>query len=305
MSFPFLSDAVKAYTGLDVPLPIPTFGLCVAIAMLVATALFRRDLQWRRLAGALRPVRARRVSAVSLEEPRGLDEFVSNFAFAVLLCGILGARIFHILEHLEGFLLDPARMVFSRSGFSIMGGLILGTLAGAVMVWRSGLPVRGVLDAAAPAMMIGYGLGRVGCQISGDGDWGVAADMALKPGWLPTWLWAQTYDNNIYGQVIPPPGVYPAPIYETAMALALFGVLWALRRHPFRPGWLFALYLVLAGAERLLIEQIRVNPALQVLGLQATQAEMIASAFIVLGLAGLIVCGRPPDARAAVRLQGK
>lgn len=305
MSFPFLGDAVKAFTGLDVPLPIPTFGLCVALAMLVATALFRRDLQQRRLTGGLRPMRLRRKNALLIEEPHQLDEFVSNFAFGVLLCGLLGARIFHILEHLDQFLLDPGRMVFSRSGFSIMGGLILGTAAGAVMVWRSGLPVRPVLDAAAPAMMIGYGLGRIGCQISGDGDWGGAADMALKPGWLPTWWWAQTYDNNIYGQVIPPPGVYPTPVYETAMALVLFGLLWALRRHAFRAGWLFALYLVLAGAERLLIEQIRVNPVLHVLGLQATQAEMTATAFIVLGLAGLIVCSRPSGAGAAVRLPGK
>ena len=297
MSYPYLSDAMKALTGLDLPLPLPTFGLCLMGAMLVATEFFRRDLQRRRIASELQtsPTRPRR-PPLPAEDKQGLDSFVSTFAIVVLLSGILGARIFHILEHLPQFLADPWPMVFSRSGLSIMGGLIFGTLAGAIVVRRSGLPVRPVLDAAAPAMMVGYGLGRIGCQISGDGDWGAAADMALKPDWLPTWFWAQTYDNNIYGAVIPLPGVYPAPIYETAMALVLFGLLWAMRRHPFRHGWLFAMYLLMAGAERLLIEQIRVNPVLDFIGLKATQAEMISGAFIALGVAGLVVLTRrtPP-----------
>lgn len=294
MSYPYLSDALQALTGLDVPLPLPTFGLCVAGAMLAATALLRRELQRLRIAGALHPVKPhpRAGNADPVDEGRGLDEFVSSFALVVLLGGVLGARLFHIFEHLAEFLADPWPMLFSRSGLSIMGGLIVGTLAGVWMVRRAGLPVRPMLDAAAPAMMLGYGLGRIGCQISGDGDWGTAADMALKPDWLPTWLWAQTYEHNIYGAVIPAPGVYPAPVYETAMALLLFALLWALRRHPFRKGWLFALYLVLAGAERLLIEQIRVNPVLDFMGLRATQAEMVSAVFIALGLLGLAMLRR-------------
>ena len=289
MSYPYLSDALKALTGLDLPLPLPTFGLSVMCAMLVATEFFRRDLHRLRTGGELTPRPGARLPA---DDPQGLDAFVSTFAVVVLLSGILGARIFHIFEHLPQFLANPWAMIFSRSGLSIMGGLIFGILAGAVVVRRSGLPVRPVLDAAAPAMMIGYGLGRIGCQISGDGDWGAPADMALKPDWLPTWLWAQTYDNNIYGAVIELPGVYPAPIYETAMALVLFGLLWAMRRHPFRHGWLFAVYLVLAGAERLLIEQIRINPVLDFMGLHATQAEMISGVFIALGIAGLALLSR-------------
>jgi phosphatidylglycerol---prolipoprotein diacylglyceryl transferase len=227
-----------------------------------------------------------------VEDKRGLDEFVYGFAFAVLLSGIVGARIFHILEHLPDFLADPWPMIFSRSGLSIMGGLILGTVTGILMVWRSGLPLWPVFDAAAPPMMIGYGLGRIGCQISGDGDWGTVANMVLKPDWLPTWLWAQTYDNNIYGVMIPAPGVYPTPLYETAMALTLFGLLWAIRRHPFCKGWLAAVYLLLAGAERLLIEQIRVNPKFDFFGIHATQAEMVSGVFIVLGLTGIALLSR-------------
>lgn len=115
--------------------------------------------------------------------------------------------------------------------------------------------------------------------------------MALKPEWLPTWLWAQTYDNNIYGVVVAAPGVYPTPIYESAMALGCFALLWALRRHPFRAGWLFSLYMVLAGAERLLIEQIRVNVQFTLHGVQFTQAEFIAVAFLAAGLTGMALLG--------------
>jgi phosphatidylglycerol:prolipoprotein diacylglycerol transferase len=152
--------------------------------------------------------------------------------------------------------------------------------------------VRPLLDATAPAMMIGYGIGRIGCQISGDGDWGIAANMALKPSWLPTWFWAQTYDNNIVGEVIAAPGVYPTPMYETAMALVCFAILWAVRKHPFKMGWVFSLYLILAGVERLLIEQIRVNPVLDVAGVMGTQAQMIAVTLIVLGVVGMAALSR-------------
>jgi len=123
--------------------------------------------------------------------------------------------------------------------------------------------------------------------------------MALKPAWLPAWFWAQTYDHNIFGATIAFPGVYPTPFYETLMGLACFALLWALRRHPFRMGWLFSVYLVLAGAERLLIEQIRINPVFAFAGVHATQAEAISAILIVLGLAGGLAavaagaCSRP------------
>jgi phosphatidylglycerol:prolipoprotein diacylglycerol transferase len=137
--------------------------------------------------------------------------------------------------------------------------------------------------------------------VSGDGDWGVAANMALKPDWLPTWFWAQTYENNIYGEVIAAPGVYPTPVYESLMALACFGLLWVLRKHPFRTGWLFSLYLLLAGIERLLIEQIRVNPPYSFAGIHATQAELIAAAMIAAGLVGIALLSRRGEGSARVQ----
>jgi phosphatidylglycerol:prolipoprotein diacylglycerol transferase len=145
-----------------------------------------------------------------------------------------------------------------------------------------------MLDATAPSMMLGYGIGRLGCQIAGDGDWGISANMTLKPSWLPEWLWAQAYDGNIAGVTIPPPGVYPTPIYEIAMALASFLVLWFLRSHNNRPGYLFSVYLLLAGFERILIEKIRINVRYDVFGAYVTQAEAISCLLIIAGLFGVL-----------------
>lgn len=299
MSYPYLSDVVRALTGLDLPLPFATFGILVACAMFAAAGCLGAELRRLYEAGALLPgrrrVRGRDGSEDWVVKPP--HELVSNLTMLVMFTGIVGARLFHILENTAQFQADPWSMIFSRAGFSVFGGLIVGTLAGLVYVRRWQLPVRPMLDAVAPAMMLGYAIGRLGCQVAGDGDWGTAANMALKPDWLPTWFWAQTYDNNIYGEVIAAPGVYPTPVYESFMALGCFALLWALRRHPFGTGWLFSLYLLLAGAERLLVEQIRVNPPYDIGGVHATQAELIAAALIVAGIVGLVLLGRRKEAR--------
>ncbi|MES2126699.1 MAG: prolipoprotein diacylglyceryl transferase family protein [Pseudomonadota bacterium] len=283
MSYPYLSDVVKAATGIDLPLPLATFGLMVALATLAAATCLQAEI--RRLHGSGRDGRWG-----SFAQPP--HEYIPNFTLAVLLAGVLGARLFHILDHLDQFEQAPWAMIFSRSGLSIFGGLIGGTLAGLFVVRRWRLPAVPMLDATAPAMMLGYAIGRIGCQISGDGDWGRVANMALKPDWLPTWAWAQTYDNNIYGELIAAPGVYPAPMYETAMGLLCFALLWTLRRHPFKAGWLFSVYLVLTGVERFLIEQIRINPVVHLGPFAGTQAEMIAVALLGCGLLGIAVLSR-------------
>jgi phosphatidylglycerol:prolipoprotein diacylglycerol transferase len=285
MSFPYLSDLVYWLTGYRLPLPFAMFGLFVAFAMLAAGACLKHELQ--RLHRGGRIGMAKRGTADVA--PHTL---VSDFTFVVLLAGVVGARLFHILENLDTFFADPLSMIFSRSGLSVFGGLIFGGFAGLVFLRRRKISVRPFLDAIAPAMMLGYAIGRIGCQVAGDGDWGTAANMALKPAWLPSWLWAQTYENNIFGVVIPAPGVYPTPIYETLMAMGCFALLWAVRKHPFRPGWLFSLYMVLAGAERFLIEQIRVNVKFAFYGFHFTQAEFIALLFICVGGAGIALTRR-------------
>jgi phosphatidylglycerol---prolipoprotein diacylglyceryl transferase len=268
MSFPYVTDGANAVFGTQWHLPVPTFGIVVLVAVFLSTLVFGKEVARRETLGVV---------------PAGTGSLVNDLVFVGVFVGILGAKVFDLLEHTDELAAHPVNMIFSRNGFSIYGGLCFGTLAAIGLLVRRRVPVLPMLDAAAPAMMLGYAIGRLGCQLSGDGDWGVAADLALKPTWLPDWLWAQTYDNNIAGVAIAPPGVYPTPLYETAMALVLAWLLWALRSHRHRAGFLFAVYLIFAGFERLLIEKIRINARYSVFDFAVTQAEAISFALVLAG----------------------
>lgn len=287
MAYPYLSDVINALLGTQLSFGLPTFGPIVVAALLAAAFVTRSEVKRYERAGTLRA---------------GTHREVFDLAAVAGLAGFAGARLFHVLDHLDRFLTSPAAMIFSRSGFSIYGGLTFGVIAGIWFLRRRSIAVAPMLDATAPAMMLGYAIGRLACQVAGDGDWGIASNMTLKPAWLPDWLWAQTYDGNILGIVVEPPGVYPTPIYESLAALALFGVLWVLRRHDRRAGFLFSIYLLFAGFERLLIEKIRINTEHQFLGLSLTQAEAVSVVLIVGGLVGALVTlkARKPWARIAL-----
>ena len=301
MCFPFLSDFIRHFTGFDIYLPIPFFGMMVAAALYVGVIVVRLEAARLYALGKLNKAK------VKDPDPKGKngkakrgptfiqvppDQIVSDLCFVTAVTGMIGARVFHILEYPSEFIADPMGMIFSRGGFTIFGGLIFGISAGVWFVRRAGLQIRVMLDAAAPALILGYGIGRIGCQIAGDGDWGIPANMALKPEWLPNWLWTSQFQNNIIGEIIPLPGVYPTPLYETLMAFAIFGLLWAVRKHPFKAGWLFSMYLMLCGIERFFIEKIRVNSRFEFFGMSATQAEIISIVLILAGMTGLLLLSR-------------
>ena len=298
MAYPFLSDLVRETTGLDLPLPVPMFGLLVAAAFVAVTLLFQSELKRLYEAGRIGAARnrIRRADGVRVDVPVPPQDVASNLSLLVLFAGFIGARIFSFFEYPREFLADPWGSIFSRTGFTFYGGFVLGLVAGIAYAIRTRLAILPGLDAVAPAITLGYGIGRLGCQVSGDGDWGIAATLTSKPAWLPLWAWAETYDHNVAGVVLAAPGVYPTPLYEFAMALLAFAILWALRRHPFRPGWLFALYLVLSGTARFAVEQIRVNPVIHLAGIEGTQAEFVSAAVVLAGLAGLVLFSKrqPP-----------
>ena len=250
------------------------FGLCVALAVVTAAYAFS--------------VNVRRAEALD-QLPAGSHRVISDLVAITLLAGIVGARCFDILDHLSEFAADPAALIFSRRGFSIYGGLIFGVAAGVWFLRRRGIPIKPMLDCVAPALLLGYAIGRIGCQVSGDGDWGIPANLALKPEWLPTWFWAQTYQGNIVEVTILPPGVYPTPIYESLAALLMFWMLQRWSKHAPPLGSVFAVYLLCAGFERLLIEKIRINPRLDFLGVAFTQAELISVCLILIGMGVLVV----------------
>lgn len=290
--YPRLSDFFSDYLGFSLPFPINSFGFMVAVGAMVAAWLLQKEFD--------RMYNAGQISGVRIPDPdqkgKGRKKMVTlspSFIVGTITMlgigmGFLGARLFHILENLDTFFRSPAAMIFTTGGFTFYGGLILGGISVVWYVRSKGLDIGSVADAMAPGLILAYGIGRIGCHLSGDGDWGVAADIAAKPDWLPMWLWAETYPNNILGIDLSMSPVYPTPLYEFAAALLIFGLLWSFRRHAHATGWLFWVYLVFNGAERWFIEQIRVNNRMDLLGVSITQAELIALSLILIGVIGVI-----------------
>jgi prolipoprotein diacylglyceryltransferase len=153
--------------------------------------------------------------------------------------------------------------------------------------------------------MLSYGMGRIGCHLSGDGDWGIENFMP-KPEWLsfmPDWFWAYTYPHNVLNEGISiqgcvgshcnalPNGVFPTPLYEAIACVFLFVILWLVRKKFTTPGMFFFFYLLLNGIERFLIEKIRVNTNYHIFGNEITQAELISATFIIVSIAALIYLG--------------
>ena len=241
------------------PLTLQTFGICFALGFLASGALIARRLR---------------------EIGRSPD-WAYEIVFAALVGGLVGSRLDYLLQNFDQVQDDLLGSLFSGSGLVWFGGVVGG--AAGVLIWariRGFLSVS-LLDLCAPALALGYAVGRVGCQVSGDGDYGVASA-------LP---WAMPYPE---GTVATTEEVHPTPIYETlAMGFAAL-VLWHLRDR-FRPGTLFALYLVIAGVERLLVELIRRNDA-ALAGL--TTAQLISVAMLAAGAAWLARPGAFTPARA-------
>ncbi|MFN2457303.1 MAG: prolipoprotein diacylglyceryl transferase [Chitinophagaceae bacterium] len=239
---------------------------------------------------------------------------VGEITIIALIFGLLGAKLFDIFENWSDFLKHPASYILSPSGLTFYGGLICAALA---IIWyarRHKITVRHLADALAPPLMIAYAIGRIGCQVAGDGDWGTVNNNPKPFSWMPDWLWAYNYPHNVNEAGVPIPGcsevkycmqlpeaVYPTPLYETIVCLFLFGVLWAVRKR-IRPfGALFALYLIFNGLERFFIEKIRVNNKLNFLGFQPTQAEVVSVALVLIGIVLWIFLKRREAAKSASR----
>jgi prolipoprotein diacylglyceryl transferase len=227
------------------------------------------------------------------------SERVGPITMMAAVGGILGAKFFAILEYLDRFIEDPLGVLLSGDGLAIYGGLIGGAVAVFFYLHRHGIKPLPVTDAVAPALMAGYGVGRIGCQLSGDGDWGIVA--GPQPAWwfLPDWVWAFDFPHNVLGRGVKmadceleyctrlAEAVHPTSVYETLMAFTICAVLWALRKRlTVLPGVLFSVYLFLNGVERFFIEFARVNDRYAVLGAQLSQAQIIAICFMVTGIVG-------------------
>jgi phosphatidylglycerol:prolipoprotein diacylglycerol transferase len=241
------------------PVTLQTFGIMFALGFVGAGLLVARRLK-------------------ELGKP---PDWAYELIFAGLVGGIVGSRLDFIIENYDEVSDDLLGNLLSGSGLVWYGGLIGGALGVVLWArWRGMLNLT-LLDICAPALAIGYAIGRIGCQLSGDGDYGIPWDGP----------WAMAYPEGTVATDIP---VHPTPIYETvAMGLVTY-VLWRLRTR-FQPGLLFALYLVLAGAERFLVEFVRRNDDVAV-GL--TQAQLLSVAMMLAGGLWLVVKARRGELRA-------
>ncbi len=229
-------------------------------------------------------------------------ERTGDITIVAAISGIIGARLFSVFENFDSFLADPMGQIFSGSGLTIYGGLILAFIVVYYYVRKHGIAPIHMMDMAALAIVVGYGIGRLGCHFSGDGDWGIINELQ-KPVWfvLPDWMWSYNYPNNVINEGVPlanctanyckqlVPGVFPTPVYESIAMLIVFILLWNLRTRIKIPGVLFFIYLILQGIERFLIEIIRVNTRYDFLGMELSQAQFISLALLVIGIAGVII----------------
>jgi phosphatidylglycerol:prolipoprotein diacylglycerol transferase len=238
---------------------IKTFGVCFALAFIASGATVQRRL-------------------VELGKSA---EWAYEMVFAAVVGGLVGSRLYYLIQNYNDVKHDIVGNIFSGAGLVWYGGLIGGAIGVCTWAWRRDFLGLTLLDVCAPALAIGYAIGRIGCQVSGDGDYG-------KPWDGP---WAMSYPN---GTVPTTQTVHPTPIYET-VAMGL--VAWALwrARNAFRPGILFACYLVLAGSERFLVEFLRRNDEVA-LGLTAPQFESLA--MMIAGLLWIGLAARRGSIRA-------
>src|SRR5215472_4961991 len=232
------------------PLSIPTFGLMVATALLVSAYMLQAELNRRR--GQLE-----RLPGYAAQRDEG---FV--IIGATGLCGIVGARLYHVLESPSELFADPVGQLFSRYGFAWFGGFLGGTLALIVFSRRLKIPLLEFLDICSPAACVGYAIGRIGCLLSGDGDYGIPTNLP----WGMSFLNGTVSSGPLCAEHSLPLDckVHPTPLYELVAWLAIAAFLWHMGtkalRGPKAKGEIFANYLILTGAARFLVEIIRINP---------------------------------------------
>lgn len=233
-------------------------------------------------------------------------QLMGNIAIIAAIAGLIGAKIFHNLENINELIEDPIGSLIAFSGLTFYGGLIFGTIAVLYYAKKNFIHPLYMVDAAAPALILAYGIGRIGCHLSGDGDWGID-NLLNKPDlltFIPDWLWSYTYPHNVINAGIPIPGcegkfcymleypVFPTPLYESMSCIVLFLILWAIRKKINMPGVIFSIYLILNGVERFFIEKIRVNSVYEVFDFEITQAEIISTLLVIVGIGGFIYCTR-------------
>ena len=225
------------------PVTIYSYGVMMALSFVTAGWVIRKELQ-----------------------RQGRDpDLASSLVLWAAVGGLIGARLLFILDAWPAFVADPWALILTGAGFIWYGGLLGGIAGVSLCMRRYRLPWLRTMDIVAPAIALGHGIGRIGCHLAGDGDWGPPTD-------LP---WGVVYSEAIAGWPHPPEvAVHPTPLYELAAYSLIFVFLWQRRTATHRPGSLFWGYLVLAGLARFGLEFVRINPGF-LFGLSLAQVMSI------------------------------
>lgn len=218
--------------------------------------------------------------------------------------GFIGAILFGQMERLDQLIINPIRFFLTFNGLAFYGGLIFGAATYLYITQKMGISLRNAADIGSPGMMLAYAIGRLGCHLSGDGDWGII-NTYPKPlwlHWLPSWMWAFKYPHNVIRQgkyivgctdniycneLVNP--VFPTSFYEAIICLLLFLLLWLIRNKIKISGLMFSIFAILNGTERYLIEHIKINVRHSILGLNFSQAEFISLIIGCIGITSLFL----------------
>lgn len=277
-----------------------TYGIFLFLGIFVASKIFEREAK-------------NKLEVLFKEGPRKAlpHNFRNNILFIVAVSGIVGSKIIVLIEEYEVFYNNNIfDAIFRKTGISFYGGLLGAALALMLYFRKTRMNVLPALDAAAPAVLIGYSLGRFGCHFSGDGDWGIVSN--AQPSWwfLPDWMWGFNFPHNVanrgewisdctfrYCKILEQP-VFPTSLYEALGCFLLFlFILMAKRGFSKTDGAVFSVYLILSGFERFAIEFIRVNKKYNFADLWLSQAQFISIALVVLGITLIIYLFRKRNNR--------
>lgn len=258
------------------PFTVYSYGLMLGIGFIIASILLTKELK-----------------------RKGLDPNMgSTITLLAVIFGVTGSKLLYLFEHWDFFIAHPFDMAFSPGGLTWYGGFFLATFSIMLYTRKKGISFLKICDVAAPGLILGYGIARIGCHLAGDGDYGLPTD-------LP---WAAVYSNGTFppsaafrefpeivkqyginGVVPDTIPVHPAPVYEFLISGGLFFVLWSLRKKLTSDGKLFMIYLMFSGTSRFVIEFIRLNPRM-FLGL--TEAQLFSSVILIIGVVGYQILSR-------------
>ena len=263
------------------PLSVYSYGMMMALGFLAADYVI--TLECRR---------------------RGIvTEYASSVVVWAAILGISSARVLDIVNNFSSYWADPRSMIVSGSGFVWYGGLFGGILGTYLVSRYYKIGFLKTTDMCAPALAIGQAIGRLGCQLAGDGDWGLPSKLPWAmayPRAIVGWNSLTVLKLDAHGQLVsgffPGVRVHPAPMYETLLYTGVFVILWRLRGRGFADGRLFFLYLILAGAARFMVEFVRINPRVFI-GL--SEAQLIAIGMIIFGSVAWLLAGAKQESLAA------